>query len=90
MSLWSRIRSWSRAIFRRTRMESEMETELRFHIDMFAEELVRRGVSREEAMRRARIEFGGIERAKEEGRGARGVSLLDQMIQDLRFGARGF
>jgi putative ABC transport system permease protein len=90
MSLWSRIRSWSRAIFRRTRMESEMETELRFHIDMFAEELVRRGVSREEAMRRARIEFGGIERAKEEGRGARGVSLLDQMIQDLRFGARMF
>src|ERR1700719_663285 len=43
MSLWSRIRSWSRAIFRRSRMESEMETELRFHIDTFAEELVRSG-----------------------------------------------
>ncbi|HEY6765349.1 MAG TPA: ABC transporter permease, partial [Candidatus Sulfotelmatobacter sp.] len=71
-------------------MESEMETELRFHIDAFAEELVRSGVSHEEAMRRARIEFGGIERAKEEGREARGVSLLDQLIQDLRFGARMF
>lgn len=90
MSLWSRIRSWSRAIFRRSRMESEMETEFRFHIDTFAEELVRSGVSREGAMRRARIEFGGIERAKEEGRDARGVSLLDQLIRDLRFGVRMF
>jgi len=90
MSLWSRSRSWARAIFRRNRMESEMETELRFHIDTFAEQLVRSGVSREEAMRRARIEFGGIERAKEEGREARGVSLLDQLLQDLRFGARMF
>ena len=71
-------------------MESEMETELRFHIETFAEELIRSGVPREEAMRRARIEFGGIERVKEEGREARGVSLLDQLIQDLRFGVRMF
>ncbi len=90
MTLWSRIRSWSRTILRRSRMEREMDEELGFHIDTLTEELVRSGVSREEAMRRARIEFGGIERAKEEGREARGVSLLDQLLQDLRFGARMF
>ena len=50
MTFWSRLCSWSRAIFQRNRMESEMETELRFHIDTFAEELVRSGVSREEAV----------------------------------------
>jgi predicted permease len=90
MTFWSRLRSWSRAILRRSRMESEMEAELRFHLETFAEELIRSGVPGEEAMRRARIEFGGIERVKEEGREARGVSLLDQLIQDLRFGVRVF
>jgi predicted permease len=87
---WSRFRSWSRAILRRSNMESEMDAELRFHIETFAKDLVRGGASREEAMRRARIEFGGIERVKEEGREARGVYVLDELIQDLRFGARMF
>ncbi|MGB6597047.1 MAG: hypothetical protein WBE70_07970, partial [Candidatus Acidiferrum sp.] len=39
-------------------------------------------------MRRARIEFGGIERIKEEGREARGISFFEHLIQDLRFGVR--
>src|SRR5271168_1877245 len=90
MTLSSRLRSWSRAIFRRSRMESEMDAELRFHIEEFAEDLVRRGTSRQEAMRRARIEFGGVERMKEEGREARGVRLPDELTQDLRYGVRMF
>ena len=51
MKLWSRFRSWLRAMARRARMESEMDAELRFHIEAFAEDLVRRGVPREEALR---------------------------------------
>lgn len=86
--MWSRVRSWLRAVARRSRMEREMDAELRFHIEAFAEDLVRRGVSREEALRRARLEFGGVERAKEECRAARGVSFFDGLMQDLRFGAR--
>jgi predicted permease len=39
-------------------------------------------------MRRARLEFGGIERAKEECREARGANLIDSLVQDLRFGLR--
>src|SRR5580704_2600597 len=88
MTLWSQIRTWSQAILQRSRMESEMDSELRFHIEARAEHLMRGGMPREEAMRRARIEFGGVERVKEEGREARGVSFLDQMLQDLRYGQR--
>src|SRR5438874_3757927 len=88
MRMRSRVRSWLRALLRRSRMEREMDAELRFHIEAFAEDLVRNGVPREEALRRARIEFGGIERAKEECRDARGVKLIDSLVQDLRFGVR--
>jgi len=88
MTFWSRVRSWSGTIFRRSRMESEMDAELRFHIEELANDLVRRGVSREEALRRARIEFGGIERVKEEGREARGGRIIETLLQDLRYGAR--
>jgi len=88
MTLWSRLRSWVKAILRRSRMENEMDAELRFHIEAFAEDLARNGVPRQEAMRRARIEFGGIERAKEDCRDARGVNLAESLNQDLRFGLR--
>jgi putative ABC transport system permease protein len=87
MTIWSRIRSWLGATLRRSRMESEMDAELRFHMEAYAEDLVRGGVAAEEAMRRARIEFGGIERVKEEGREARGVRLLESLVQDVRYGA---
>jgi macrolide transport system ATP-binding/permease protein len=88
MRMWSRIQSWLRTVVGRSRMEREMDAELRFHIETFAEDLVRNGVAREEALRRARIEFGGIERAKEECREARGVSFFDSLALDLRFGLR--
>ena len=88
MTLGSRLRSWLRATFQRARVESEMDAELRFHMEAFAEDLIRAGVSREEAMRRARIEFGGIERVKEEGREARGGRIIETLLQDLRYGAR--
>ena len=88
MRLWSRVRSWMRAVVRRSRLEREMDAELRFHIEAFAEDLVRSGVPRQEALRRARIEFGGIEGAKEECRDACGVNFFDSLKQDLHFGLR--
>src|SRR6266699_1828043 len=88
MKMWGRVRSWLHATMRRSRMEGEMDAELRFHLEAFAEDLVRRGVPREEAMRRARIEFSGVERAKEECREVRGVNLLDTVVQDVRYGLR--
>jgi putative ABC transport system permease protein len=88
MTLWSQLSSWWKATVGRTRMESEMDAELRFHIEAYAEDLVGGGVSRESAMRRARIEFGGIERVKEEGREARSARIIETLLQDLRYGAR--
>ena len=88
MRLWTRIHSWLRAMLGRTRMENEMDAELRFHIEAYTEDLMRGGMAREEAMRRARLEFGGIERAKEECREARGLSFFETFSQDLRYGAR--
>jgi putative ABC transport system permease protein len=88
MTLVSRLRSWLRSTLHRSRVESEMDAELRFHIDAYAEDLILGGVSRQEAMRRARLEFGAVERVKEEGREARGVRLTDSVLQDIRYGAR--
>lgn len=88
MALWNKVFSWWRATQGRSRMESEMDAELRFHIETRAEDLVRNGLSRDEATRRARVEFGGVERVKEEGREARGVNLVETLVQDTRFGLR--
>ena len=88
MTLWSRLHSWIHATLGRSRMESEMDFELRFHIEAYAEDLVRTGVPPQEAMRRARLEFGGIDRAKEECREARGANIVETLLQDLRYGTR--
>jgi putative ABC transport system permease protein len=88
MTLGSRLRSWLRMIVQRSRMEREMDAELRFHMEAYAEDLVRSGVPRQEALRRARLEFGGIENAKEECREALGVHFAETLLQDLRYGLR--
>ncbi len=75
-------------MLRRSRMESEMDAELRFHMEAYAEDLMRSGVPRQEAMRRARLEFGGIEGTKEECREARGVSFIETLVQDVRYALR--
>jgi predicted permease len=69
-------------------MEREMDAELRFHIETVTEDLLREGFPRDEALRRARVEFGGIEQVKEEGREVRGLSIVDELLQDLRYGQR--
>ena len=88
MSLVNRVRSWWRGIFQRSRVQNEMEAELGFHVEAHAEDLMQSGVTRAEALRRARLEFGGMEGKKEECLEARGASFVDNLIQDLRYGAR--
>src|SRR6266850_5667087 len=88
MRFWSLLRSWLGATLQRSRMESEMDAELRFHIEAYAEDLMRGGVTPQEAMRRAWVEFGGNEQAKEECRKARGANLVESLMQDLKYGLR--
>jgi len=64
MTLWKRFRSRLVAILRHARMQSEMDAEMRFRIEACTQEMVA-GTLRMEAVRRARIGFDGIERAKE-------------------------
>jgi predicted permease len=87
-TLVSRIKSLLNHALHRKRSESEMEAEFRFHVDAFTEDLLRQGVPRPEAYRRARIEFGAIENTKEECRDVRGISFTESLGADLRYGAR--
>jgi predicted permease len=77
-----------RALFGRERMETELEEELRFHLERETEKYRRQGMREDEARRRARLAFGGHEQMKEDCREARGTSLLEQAAQDARFALR--
>ena len=90
MNLVARLRSWLKWIVNGRRLDREMETEIRFHIESYAAELVRKGMSQQEAMREARIEFGGIESHKDAMRAAVGIRWWDELGSDLRHGWRLF
>ena len=77
-----------RSLLSRRQLDAELDEELRSHLDMEAANLEAQGVSPAEARRRARAAFGGVERVKEESREARGVSILVDLTQDLRYGVR--
>src|ERR1700758_3973079 len=82
------LRHRMRAVFRRARVEGELDEELRFHLERQVDKYGQSGMSREEAQRRARAGVGGVELAKEECRDARGVNLIETVLQDVRYGLR--
>src|SRR5262245_45243468 len=69
-------------------MEDELQTELQFHLEREIEENIARGMKAEDARYAALRSFGGVERVKEESRDVRGIRLLEEVWQDLRYGAR--
>jgi len=77
-----------RTLFKIKRTEREMERELRFHLEMEAEENLRRGMDPEEARLTALRSFGGVERFKEHCRDVKRNRPLETLWQDARFGAR--
>jgi predicted permease len=88
-SVWTRLRSFWRNAFHRSEMERNMSDELQFHLARCAEDLVeRRGLSPAEAMRIARLEFGSVEKHKEEARQSLGLRLVDELGADLRYSVR--
>ena len=82
--IWIRVR----ALMRRDVVEQELDEELRFHFEEQVEKFVKEGVPRDEARRRARLEFGGAELIKEECREARGVNFVETLAQDVRYALR--
>ena len=82
------FRSLAARFLDRSQTETELEEELRAHIRLRTDDLERSGLSRPDAERRARIEFGGHERFKEECRAAIAGNFIDILIQDVRFSVR--
>ncbi len=85
----SDVRYRFRAVFRRRRVERELEEELRFHLEQEARKLEASGLAPDEAMRRARLSFGGVERIKDDTRDVSGVSWLETFSNDVRYAIRG-
>jgi predicted permease len=77
-----------RALFRRDRMERELAEELDFHLEMQARKHRAAGADDDAARARARREFGNVELVKEDSRDTRHVRALEEVAQDIRFGAR--
>jgi putative ABC transport system permease protein len=69
-------------------MEDELQAELQFHLERAREENIARGMTPEEARLAALRSFGGVEQVKEESRDVRGIRFLEEVWQDLRYGAR--
>ena len=77
-----------RTLMRHPTAENELDDELRFHLERQTDKYVKSGISEAEAVRRARLEFGGLDQVKNECREARGVSLVETLMQDLHYSAR--
>jgi putative ABC transport system permease protein len=73
---------------RRVRFDRELEEEVRFHLEMRAEEYLAAGMTPEEARRAARRRFGNETRLRELSRETWGFMMMETLFQDVRFGAR--
>jgi putative ABC transport system permease protein len=78
------------ASFRRAEMESDLDEEVRSHIAQLEEDYWRNGLSRQEARRRAVLDFGGIEQVKERYRDRYRLPTLESVLQDIIYAARTF
>jgi putative ABC transport system permease protein len=77
-----------RRLFQRSHEGKELDQELRFHVDRQIAGHVAAGLSPEEARRRANLEFGGVERVKEEVRDTRWETHFDNVFRDFRYAIR--
>jgi hypothetical protein len=84
------VRLRLRSLFKRDAVEQELDDELRFHFESLVESHVRRGLTREDALRRTRFEFGALDQIKEEHRDARGSTRVIDLGRDLRHALRQF
>jgi putative ABC transport system permease protein len=78
---------WSALVYR-SALREELAEELRGHLQHRADDLERSGMSRQEAERQARLEFGGFEHYREESHEAQGWHWVETLLRDVRFGLR--
>jgi predicted permease len=80
--------NWWQRLWRRKKMEDQLNKELSFQLDEHTNELIAQGHDPEEARSAARVALGGPEQVKEECRDARGTRWLEDLLQDVRFALR--
>ena len=83
-----RLSARLRALFRRSTLDRELDEELQFHLDHLIAEHTARGMPPDAARRQALLAIGGVTQRKEECRDTRGVRLVEDFGQDLRYAAR--
>jgi putative ABC transport system permease protein len=86
LSFFQRLRN----LFRKDTLDRDFDAEISTHLDLAIEENLKNGLSPENARRKALIQFGGTQQAKENHRDSRGLPLLESFFQDLRFALRTF
>src|SRR5437867_3203200 len=80
--------TWWRRLFNRARLETDLERELRDHLERQVIDYMRDGVPEGDARRRARLAFGGLDQIKEACRDARGTRWIDDLVHDIRYSVR--
>src|SRR5712691_7387140 len=89
MMRWiDKLRLRVQSLFRRTRVDRDLERELRFHVDEQIAELRASGMSEAEARAAALRTFGRVTHIEQDCRDVRGLNLLDDLRQDTRYAAR--
>jgi putative ABC transport system permease protein len=86
--LFAKVRSLLRNLFSPRRVEADLDQELNSHLDLLTQESIRAGMSQDDAKRAARLELGGLEQVKEQGREERIGNWLQSIISDCRFALR--
>ena len=86
--MFSKLTYRLHALLREAKLERELNEEMRYHLEREVEASIRRGLSPEEARRVALVNFGGVERIKEEWRDARSFRLIEALWQNLRYSGR--
>ena len=85
----SRVWTALKTLRRRGAVERELDEEMRFHLEMETRKWIERGLSPEEARRKALLSFGGVEQHKESCLDETGAPVIETLLQDLRYGVRG-
>ncbi len=86
MRWWSELKFMARKL-NRGRAESELEEEIRVHLEMETQEKIDEGLSQEEARYAARRAFGNVVISTESTRSWWGLGMLEDLWHDMRYGA---
>src|SRR5689334_6766167 len=88
MAMANKLSSAFRFLFDRHQVESELDRELRYHVERQTEQNLARGMSAADARRQAVLMVGGVERTKDDCRDVRLGRILETALQDIRYGLR--